>query len=102
VALVLPCDAIMEKNSQQDLTPVLQWVFWRDGRAITCEIDATRRRGFEVLLVPHWDRSASVIERFDAVHQAFLRHAEMAQRLRESGWVRAVAHRAGDSTRIAA
>lgn len=92
----------MEKNSQQDSTRVLQWVFCRDGRAITCEIDAKPRRGFEVSLVPHWDRSASVIERFDAVHQAFLRHAEMARQLRDTGWVRAVTHRAGDSTSIAA
>jgi hypothetical protein len=81
--------SIMHNNPQSDSTRVLHWVFRRNNRAITCEVEADRTHSFEVSLVPHWNVSASVIERFDAVHHAFLRHAEMARRLREAGWVRA-------------
>jgi len=67
---------------------VLRWVFRRHEAAITCEIDAVSDHVFDVCIVPHWDVSASTVERFDAAHRAFERHAEVAQRLRESGWVR--------------
>jgi hypothetical protein len=70
---------------------VLRWVFRREANAITCEIDAAGDRAFEVSIVPHWDVSASTIERFNAAHHAFERHAEVARRLREAGWVRAAA-----------
>lgn len=99
---MLPTTPIMEQNSQSDSTRVLKWVFRRDDQAITCEIAANRRHSFEVSFVPHWDRSASVIERFDAAHDAFLRHAEVARQLRETGWVRTVTPRAGYSTGVAA
>jgi hypothetical protein len=36
-------------------------------------------------VLPHWDPAAAVIERFDAPMPALLRHAEIANRLRESG-----------------
>lgn len=68
---------------------MLRWVFRRQHHAITCEIDARGDRTFEVCLVPHWDVSASTIERFDAVHRALERHAELALRLRDAGWRRA-------------
>jgi hypothetical protein len=70
---------------------VLRWVFRRREHAITCEIDAATDRTFEVCIVPHWDVSTSTIERFDAAHRAFERHAEVARRLRDAGWVRAAA-----------
>jgi hypothetical protein len=92
----------MNRNSRSDSTRVLRWVFRRNDRAITCEIDSDRTHSFEVSLVPHWDLSASVIERFDAAHHAFLRHAEMARRLRDAGWVRADVPRAGGSAGMAA
>lgn len=92
----------MDNNAQSNSTRILRWVFRRDDQAITCEIAANRRHSFKVSFVPHWDRSASVIERFDAAHDAFLRHAEVARELRETGWVRTVTPRAGYSTGVAA
>ena len=92
----------MKKHIQSDSTRVLCWVFRRNDQAITCEIDANRTHAFEVSLVPHWNVSASVIERFDAAHDAFLRHAEVARRLRDAGWVRANAPRVSRSTGVAA
>lgn len=68
---------------------VLRWVFRRGKQAITCEIDATRGGGCEVCLVPHWNVSASLVESFHTVHEGFQRHAEVARRLRETGWSRA-------------
>ena len=65
---------------------MLRWTFSRDGASITCQIDMTERRKFEVCVVPHWDVSASVIEEFDAVSRAVTRHAEIARRLRDAGW----------------
>jgi len=92
----------MTKQPQCDSTRVLRWVFRRDGRAITCEIDADRTHTFEVSIVPHWDVSASVVERFDAARHAFLRHAEMVRRLRDAGWVRADGPGGGRSASLAA
>lgn len=67
--------------------PVLRWVFRRATDAITCEIDAAGDHAFDVCIVPHWDVSAATIERFDAEYRAFERHAELARRLRDAGWV---------------
>jgi hypothetical protein len=65
---------------------MLRWVLRRDTTAITCQLDARSRRSYEVCIVPHWDPSSAVIERYDAPTPALLRHAEVARRLRESGW----------------
>jgi hypothetical protein len=70
---------------------VLRWVFERHNDAITCEIDAAGDHVFEVCIVPHWNVAASTIERYDAAYRAFERHAELARRLREAGWLRASA-----------
>lgn len=80
---------------------VLRWVFRRQHDAITCEIDAAGDHAFEVCIVPHWDVSASTIERFDAAYRAFERHAELARRLRESGWLRASSRHARPSAAAA-
>jgi hypothetical protein len=66
---------------------VLRWVFRRNHAAITCEIDAAGDHAFDVCVIPHWNVSASTIERFDAVYRAFERHAELARRLGDAGWV---------------
>lgn len=75
------------KSPQSPSTRVLRWVFRRSNEAITCEIDAAGDHAFEVCIVPHWNVSAGTIERFDAAYRAFERHAELALRLREAGWV---------------
>jgi hypothetical protein len=65
---------------------MLRWVLQRDTKAITCQLDA-RNRSYEVCVLPHWDPSAAIIERFDAPTPARFRHAEVARRLRENGWM---------------
>ena len=81
----------MKKNRQnhecgQESLRMLRWTLSRGGAAITCEIDMTRRRTFEVCVVPHWDVSASVVEEFDGASRAVTRHAEIAGSLRDAGW----------------
>ena len=55
--------------------------------AITCHLDIRGARSYEVCVVPHWDPSSAVIERYDAATPALLRHAEVARLLREDGWM---------------
>lgn len=74
-------------STSPDSELLLRWIFERDARALTCELDIRGDRGYDVSVVPHWDVSSSLIERFDAPGGAWLRHAEIARRLRESGWV---------------
>jgi hypothetical protein len=76
------------KTPQPDSVRVLRWVFRRNDAAITCEIDSAGDHAFDVCVIPHWNVSASTIERFDVVHRAFERHAELARRLRDAGWMR--------------
>jgi hypothetical protein len=66
---------------------MLHWVLQRDTNAITCQLDARSNRSYEVCVLPHWDPSAAVIERFAAPTPALMRHAEVARRLRENGWM---------------
>jgi hypothetical protein len=65
----------------------MMWIPQRDTNAITCQLDARSSRCYEVCVVPHWDPSSAVIERYDALTPALLRHAEVARRLRENGWM---------------
>jgi hypothetical protein len=80
---------------------MLQWILQRDTRAITCQLDARSDRSYEVCVVPHWDPSTAVIERFDTPTPALLRHAEVARRLRENGWM-VIDHVAADGIHAAA
>jgi hypothetical protein len=66
--------------------PLVEWILQRDTRAITCQLDVRGRETYEVCVLPHWDPSSAVIERFDAATPALLRHAQLACRLREAGW----------------
>lgn len=63
--------------------PILQ----RDTNAITCQLEARGNRSYELCVVPHWDPSSAVIEGFDAPTPALLRHAQVASRLRDNGWM---------------
>jgi hypothetical protein len=80
---------------------MLRWILQRDTNAITCQLDARGNRSYEVCVVPHWDPSSAVIERYDAPTPALLRHAEVARRLRENGWM-VIDHVAADSMHAAA
>lgn len=66
--------------------PVLCWIFKRDAHALTCELDMRSDRSCDVVVLPHWDVKASMTEHYDALPEALMRHAEIARRLRESGW----------------
>lgn len=74
-------------NTSREPEPVLRWIFRRDASALTCGLDVRANRAYDVCVVPHWDVSSSLIEHFDAPAGALLRHAEIARRLRENGWV---------------
>lgn len=66
--------------------PVLCWIFKRETQALTCELDMHADRSCDVVILPHWDVKASLTEHYGALPQALMRHAEIARRLRDSGW----------------
>jgi hypothetical protein len=68
-------------------TPLVEWILQRDAKAITCQLDSRGRGAYEVCVLPHWDPASAVIEHFDAATPALLRHAQLACRLREVGWM---------------
>jgi hypothetical protein len=67
--------------------PLVEWILQRDTKAITCQLDSRGGGSHEVCVLPHWDPSSAVIERFDAVTPALLRHAQLVSRLRDAGWM---------------
>jgi hypothetical protein len=80
---------------------MLTWVLQRSTNTITCQLDARGNRCYEVCVLPHWDPSSAVIERFDAPTPALLWHAEVASRFRENGWM-VIDHVAKDAIHVAA
>jgi hypothetical protein len=77
---------VSRAHSTTDATPVLRWVFQRENDTITCEVDAAGANRYEVSVVPHWNIAAAFIEEFDAPLSALCRHADIARRLRDTGW----------------
>jgi hypothetical protein len=74
-------------NAPTQTAPMLHWVLRQDTKAITCQLECRGNGSYELCVLPHWDPSSAVIERFDASTSALLRHAEVANRLRENGWM---------------
>ena len=67
---------------------ILRWVFHRGPDTLTCAVEAGGRpSSFDVCILPHWNLSEATVEHFDTPASALRRHAEIASRLRESGWV---------------
>jgi len=67
---------------------MLRWVFHRGPDTVTCAVEAGgRRSSYNVCVLPHWNLSEATVEHFDAPASALLRHAEIASRLRQGGWV---------------
>jgi hypothetical protein len=64
-----------------------RWILEKDATAITCQLDARGTRCYEVCVLPHWDPSSAILERFDAPAPALLRQAEVSRRLRANGWI---------------
>ena len=64
-----------------------RWILEEDATAITCQLDARGNRCYEVCVLPHWDPSSAIIERFDTPAPALLRQADVSRRLRANGWI---------------
>jgi hypothetical protein len=73
-----------------------RWTFHRRGRMITCEIDVSSSRSFDVCIITHWNAALSVVEAYDTPASALSRHEEVVSGLRKSGWVRISETAAGD------
>jgi hypothetical protein len=67
---------------------MLRWIFVRGADAITCEIRMNGPYSHDVCVVPHWNMSSAIVERYDRTARALWRHAEIASRFREAGWTR--------------
>ena len=77
-----------QQTSTTEPTSMLRWVFHRGGHALTCAVEAAADRStYDVCVFPHWDLSLGTVESFAAAGSAVQRHAEIAWRLREAGWV---------------
>lgn len=67
-------------------TRFLHWIFVKGTNALTCEIRVNAARSHDVCVVPHWDVSCGVVQRFDRAAKAVWRHAEIARRFQQDGW----------------
>ena len=66
---------------------LLRWVFQRENRLLTCQLDTEgQQTSYTLSVVPHWDVRQAASETFDAGVSAFRRHAAVADRLRSQGW----------------
>lgn len=67
---------------------ILRWVFQRGPEVLTCAVENSgQASSYNVCVLPHWNLSDSMVERFKAPASALRRHAEIASQLREAGWV---------------
>ena len=78
----------MRKIARKNRTiRMLRWVFQRDNRLLTCQLDREGRQvSYTLSVVPHWDVRQAVSETFDAGASAFRRHATIADELLRQGW----------------
>ncbi len=79
-------DRGVSEPARQPAEP-LSWVLVRDGQALSCGVFAHSSGTFSVHLVPLWDCDLAIVETFDDVSDAFERQVEIAQYLRECGWL---------------
>ena len=88
VAPELYCSVGMKRIARKNRsTRLLRWVFQRDNRLLTCQLDRKgRQAAYTLSLVPHWDVRQAMSETFDAGVSAFRRHAAIADQLRSQGW----------------
>jgi hypothetical protein len=66
---------------------LVRWVFHRGNAAVTCAVEAAGRASYDVCVLPHWNLSEATVEHYDAPASALCRHAAIASRLRQAGWV---------------
>lgn len=65
---------------------MLRWDFLRGHKVVTCEVRATGRSSYDVCVVPHWDVSSSVVERFAHPVAALRRQAQIASDFQQAGF----------------
>jgi hypothetical protein len=73
-------------DGQNDSIGFLRWMFLRGTRVLTCAVGLSGPHMFDVCVVPHWDVSDSVVERYDRLPASLRRHAEIACYFRQAGW----------------
>lgn len=67
---------------------LIRWVLQRGRETLTCQVDAhVHQSAYDVCIVPHSDVDAASIEVIATPSRAFQRHAEIAMRLRNAGWI---------------
>ena len=92
----LPSSTGMAKNvtarSRQhkgvEVACLVRWTLHRSGENVTCQVDV-RRNGsttYEVAVVPQANVEWGIVEEVKSPLAALQRHAEIANRLMESGW----------------
>ena len=88
LASELYCSVTMNRNARKNRTiRLLRWVFQRDNRLLTCQLDKEgHQTSYTLSVVPHWDVREAVTESFEAGVSAFRRHAAVAEQLRSQGW----------------
>ena len=65
----------------------LHWLFVRDRRAISCDVDVNGDGFFTLSVIPLWTSEGHVTETFASPEDAMRRHAQIARHLRASGWL---------------
>lgn len=84
----LPGKSPRRPTIQSETGPTLRWVFRRGSDALTCAVEtAVARSSFDVCVLPHWNLAVGTVEHFNVPEGALRRHAEIASRLRQAGWV---------------
>jgi hypothetical protein len=77
-------------HTQKETTPVVlvRWILRRGNSHLTCQVDVQGRTStYAISVVPHWDVASAVVETARSSRAALQRHAEIAKRLRDCGWM---------------
>jgi len=65
----------------------LHWLFMRDDRAISCDVDVRGDGLYTVTVLPLWSAGDTITQTFTKPGDALRRHAEISSYLRASGWL---------------
>jgi hypothetical protein len=66
---------------------IVSWQCAKGPHALTCRVEADgRTSSFSVAVLPHWDLTRAIVERFSGPARALARHAGVISSLREAGW----------------
>jgi hypothetical protein len=81
--------AILTATSANEVREVdwLHWLFIRDNRALSCDVDVRGDGAYAVSLLPLWKQGEATTETFARPGEAMRRHSEIAAFLQASGWL---------------